>query len=62
MDDRSFAEGMPAALPPMRDLAAAAVCGVCWGLFYRFFPRHLPALALSHALWDALAFVVAPIG
>ena len=38
MDDRSFAGGMPAGLPPMRDLAAAAVCGVCWGLFYRFFP------------------------
>ena len=43
-------------------VGAAAVCGLCWGLFYRFFPRHLPALVLSHALWDALAFVYAPIG
>ena len=43
-------------------VGAAAVCGASWGLFYRFFPRHLPALVLSHALWDALAFVYAPIG
>ena len=42
-------------------VGAAAVCGLCWGGFYRFFPRHLPALVLSHALWDALAFVYAPI-
>ena len=43
-------------------VGAAAVCGATWGLCYRFFPRHLPALVLSHALWDVLAFVVFPIG
>lgn len=41
-------------------LCAAAVCGFCWGLLYRFFPQWLPALVVSHALWDVAAFVVFP--
>ena len=42
-------------------IGAAAVCGVIWGACYRFFPKHLPALVLSHAIWDAVVFVVFPI-
>ena len=42
-------------------IGAAAVCGVVWGGFYRLFPRHLPALVLSHAIWDAAVFVFFPI-
>lgn len=41
-------------------LCAAAVCGFCWGILYRFFPQWLPALVISHALWDAAAFVIFP--
>lgn len=41
-------------------LCAAGVCGFCWGLLYRFFPKWLPALIISHALWDAAAFVIFP--
>ena len=40
---------------------AALTCGVCWGGLYRLFPRHLPAIVVSHALWDAAAFVWFPI-
>lgn len=43
-------------------VGAAAVCGLFWGLSYRFFPRHLPALVFSHALWDVAVFVIFPIG
>lgn len=39
---------------------AALVVGFCWGLTYRFFPRLLPALIVSHAVWDACAFVIFP--
>ena len=39
---------------------AALVVGLCWGLTYRFFPRLLPALIVSHAVWDACAFVIFP--
>ena len=39
---------------------AAMTCGLCWGLLYRFFPSHLPAIVVSHALWDAAAFVWFP--
>lgn len=42
-------------------IMAALVAGGIWGLLYRFFPRLLPALIVSHALWDALVFVVFPI-
>lgn len=41
-------------------IMAALVIGALWGLFYRFFPSHLPALIISHAVWDTLAFVVIP--
>lgn len=40
---------------------AAMVAGAVWGLLYRFFPKALPALIVSHALWDVLVFVVFPI-
>ena len=40
---------------------AALVAGAVWGLIYRFCPKALPALIISHALWDALVFVVFPI-
>ena len=40
---------------------AALVAGLVWGLVYRFCPKALPALILSHALWDALVFVLLPI-
>ena len=40
---------------------SALVCGVVWGGLYRLRPQWLPALVLSHALWDACVFVVFPI-
>ena len=40
---------------------AALVAGGVWGLLYRLRPRMLPALIVSHALWDALVFVWMPI-
>ncbi len=40
---------------------AALVAGAVWGLIYRIRPQLLPALILSHALWDALVFVLLPI-
>lgn len=39
---------------------AALVVGFCWGAIYRFFPQHLTALIVSHAIWDACAFVLFP--
>lgn len=41
-------------------IMAALVVGCCWGAIYRFFPKHLGALIVSHAVWDACAFVVFP--
>ncbi|MCR5003733.1 MAG: CPBP family intramembrane metalloprotease [Bacteroidales bacterium] len=41
-------------------ICAAAVCGFCWGILYRIKPSLLPALVISHALWDVAAFVVFP--
>lgn len=41
-------------------IVAAAACGFCWGILYRFRPQWLPALVISHSLWDAAAFVVFP--
>ena len=41
--------------------AAAAVAGFVWGILYLFCPKALPALIVSHALWDALVFVFLPI-
>lgn len=40
---------------------ATLVAGVVWGLLYRLRPQMLPALIVSHALWDALVFVWMPI-
>ena len=40
---------------------AAMVAGAVWGLIYRLMPSLLPALIISHALWDALVFVIIPI-
>ena len=42
-------------------IMAALVAGAVWGLLYRINPKLLPALVVSHALWDALVFVVFPI-
>lgn len=42
-------------------IMAALVCGVVWGFLYWVRPQWLPALILSHALWDACVFVVFPI-
>lgn len=47
------------ALNPML-LAAAFTAGLFWGGIYRIFPKSLSALIISHALWDALAFVIIP--
>jgi len=40
---------------------AAMVAGLIWGFLYYFKPEWLPALVISHALWDAAVFVVFPI-
>lgn len=40
---------------------AAMVAGAVWGLIYRLKPEFLPALVISHALWDALVFVIIPV-
>lgn len=42
-------------------IMSALVCGCVWGGLYWLFPRRLPALILSHALWDAAVFVWFPI-
>ncbi len=40
---------------------AALVAGAVWGFIYRLNPKLLPALIVSHSLWDALVFVILPI-
>ena len=42
-------------------IMAALVAGGVWGLIYRSCPKALPALVVSHAIWDALVFVIIPI-
>lgn len=42
-------------------IMAALVAGCIWGFIYRLKPKLLPALIVSHALWDALVFVIIPI-
>ena len=42
-------------------IMAAMVCGICWGGLYRLMPQHFIAIVLSHALWDAAAFVWFPL-
>lgn len=39
---------------------AALVVGFCWGIVYALMPRHLTAIIISHAVWDACAFVIFP--
>lgn len=41
-------------------IMAAMVVGGCWGLIYRLRPQWLTALIVSHAVWDACAFVIFP--
>lgn len=41
-------------------IMAALVVGFCWGAIYRFLPNHLAALIVSHAVWDACAFIIFP--
>ena len=41
-------------------IMAALVCGIAWGGLYRLMPQHFTAIVLSHALWDAAAFVWFP--
>ena len=42
-------------------IMAALVAGSVWGAIYRFLPKSLPALIISHSLWDVMVFVVFPI-
>ncbi len=42
-------------------IMAALVCGLAWGLLYRFVPQRFAAIMLSHALWDAAVFIWFPI-
>ena len=42
-------------------IMAALVAGGVWSLLYRLRPSLLPALIVSHAIWDACVFVVFPI-
>ncbi|MDO4993828.1 MAG: type II CAAX endopeptidase family protein [Bacteroidales bacterium] len=42
-------------------IMAAMVCGILWGGLYRLMPQHFLAIVLSHALWDAAAFVWFPL-
>ncbi|MCF0172243.1 MAG: CPBP family intramembrane metalloprotease [Bacteroidales bacterium] len=42
-------------------IMAALVAGAVWGLLYWLRPQWLPALVISHALWDAAVFVIFPI-
>ncbi len=41
-------------------IMAAMTCGILWGGLYYLMPRHLLAIIVSHALWDAAAFVWFP--
>lgn len=42
-------------------IMAAAVAGGVWGLLYYLKPQWLPALIVSHAVWDTAVFVIFPI-
>ena len=41
-------------------IMAALVCGIVWGGLYWLMPNQLRAIIISHALWDAAAFVWFP--
>lgn len=42
-------------------VVSAAVVGGIWGLIYRFWPKGLGALIVSHAVWDVAVFLLFPI-
>lgn len=42
-------------------IMASMVAGAVWGGLYWLKPSWLPALVISHALWDAAVFVIFPI-
>lgn len=42
-------------------IMAALVCGVVWGGLYWLMPNRMPAIILSHCLWDAAVFIWWPI-
>lgn len=41
-------------------LMAALVCGIFWGLMYRY-NKNLVPLVISHAVWDVAVFILFPI-
>lgn len=41
-------------------IMAALVCGIIWGGLYWLMPHNLKAIIISHALWDAAAFIWFP--
>lgn len=41
-------------------IMAALVCGIFWGGLYYIMPNRLTSIIISHALWDAAAFVWLP--
>ncbi|MCR5819741.1 MAG: CPBP family intramembrane metalloprotease [Bacteroidaceae bacterium] len=42
-------------------IMSALTCGIVWGGLYYIWPRQLPAIIISHAVWDAAAFVWFPL-
>ena len=42
-------------------IMAALVCGAAWSVLYWLRPHWMPALILSHALWDAAVFIWMPL-
>lgn len=41
-------------------LMSALVCGIFWGLMYRY-NKNLVPLVVSHAVWDVMVFILFPI-
>ena len=41
-------------------IMSALVCGIVWGGLYYLMPNQLTAIIISHAIWDAAAFVWLP--
>jgi membrane protease YdiL (CAAX protease family) len=41
-------------------IMAALVCGIFWGLMYRY-NKNLVPIVISHAVWDAAVFILFPI-
>ena len=41
-------------------IMAAMICGIFWGLMYRY-NKNLVPLIISHAVWDVAVFIVFPI-